>query len=80
MKITICIGSSCHVKGSREVIDIFQRMIKDNGLTKKVELAGMFCMGRCQQGICVDVDGKVFSLTPETAESFFDNEIVPKVS
>lgn len=80
MKITICIGSSCHVKGSREVIDIFQRMIKDNGLTKKVELAGTFCMGKCQQGICVDVDGKVFSLTPETAESFFDKEIVPKVS
>ena len=47
MKITVCIGSSCHIKGSRQVVEGLQRLIADNKLTDKVELAGTFCMGKC---------------------------------
>lgn len=61
MKVTVCIGSSCHLKGSRQVVESFQRNIADNGLKDCVELGGTFCMGNCQQGVCVTVDGDAFS-------------------
>ena len=31
MKITVCIGSSCHVKGSRQVVEQLQELIAANG-------------------------------------------------
>lgn len=79
MKITVCIGSSCHIKGSRQVVGELQRLIKENGLGDKVELGGAFCMGKCQQGVCVTVDEAFHSVTPETVEEFFRQEIIAKV-
>jgi NADH:ubiquinone oxidoreductase subunit E len=79
MKITVCIGSSCHLKGSRPVIEAFQKQITERGLMEKVELCGAFCMKNCQTGVCVSVDGTVFSVTPETANSFFVQEVLPRL-
>ena len=79
MKVTVCIGSSCHIKGSRQVVDQLQSMIAENNLGDKVELSGTFCMGKCQQGVCVTVNEEFYSVTPETVEEFFANEIKAKV-
>ena len=79
MKITICIGSSCHLKGSRQIVEELQRLVKENQLEDKVELAGQFCMGNCQQGVCVTMDGQPFSLSPETAQDFFENTVLPQL-
>ena len=75
MKVTVCIGSSCHLKGSRQVVEEFQRLIAENKLSDRVELGGTFCMGNCQQGVCVTVDGELYSVSPETAKSFFEEYI-----
>ena len=79
MKITVCIGSSCHIKGSRQVVQQLQYLISENKLGDKVELGGTFCMGNCQQGVCVTVDDKFFSVTPETVDEFFAKEVIAKV-
>ena len=79
MKVTVCIGSSCHVKGSRQVVEQLQYLINENNLGDKVDLGGTFCMGKCQQGVCVTVDDEFFSVTPETAEEFFEQNIKAKV-
>jgi NADH:ubiquinone oxidoreductase subunit E len=79
MKITICIGSSCHIKGSRQVVEELQRLITENNLRDRVDLAGTFCMGRCQTGVSVTVDGEYFSVSPETAETFFRNEVLKRL-
>ena len=79
MNITVCIGSSCHIKGSRHVVEKLQNLISENNLGDKVELSGTFCMGNCQQGVCVTVDDTFYSVTPDTAEEFFKNEILAKV-
>ena len=79
MKITVCIGSSCHIKGSRQVVEQLQSFINENNLGDKVELSGTFCMGKCQQGVCVTVDEEFYSVTPETVEDFFKKEILAKV-
>lgn len=79
MKITVCIGSSCHLKGSRQIVEELQYLIAQNNLKDKVELAGTFCMGKCKEGTCVTVDEKFFSVTPETTKDFFDKEVLAKV-
>lgn len=79
MKITVCIGSSCHLKGSRQVVEALQNLIAENNLGDKVELAGTFCMGQCQKGVCVTVDDTFFSVSPETVAEFFANEVAAKV-
>ena len=54
MKITVCIGSSCHIKGSRIVVEELQALINEKNLSDKVELAGTFCMGKMSAGcMCV---------------------------
>ena len=79
VKITVCIGSSCHIKGSRQVVSELQRLIAERGLSDKIELGGTFCMGKCQMGVCVTVNGEFYSVTPETVEEFFAKEILSKV-
>lgn len=79
MKVTVCIGSSCHIKGSRQVVEQLQYLIAKNNLKEQVELGGTFYMGKCQQGVCVTVDDAFFSLTPETTDEFFKKEILAKV-
>ena len=80
MKVTVCIGSSCHIKGSRQVVEQLQYLISENNLTDKVELGGTFCMGRCQEGVCVTVDEAFYSVTPETTKDFFEKEIKAKLA
>ena len=79
MKIVVCIGSSCHLKGSRKVVEVLQDLIRANNLDNKVELGGTFCLGKCQQGVCVTVDEELFSVSPETVEEFFNENVLPKV-
>ncbi len=79
MKVTVCIGSSCHLKGSRQVVETLQQKVAEHGLKEKVELGGTFCMGKCQQGVCVTVDGQFHSVSPDTVEDFFRAEILEKV-
>ncbi|MBQ4095953.1 MAG: (2Fe-2S) ferredoxin domain-containing protein [Oscillospiraceae bacterium] len=79
MKITVCIGSSCHIKGSRSVVEQLQYLIAQNNLGDKVELGGTFCMGKCQQGVCVTVDDNFYSVTPDTVTEFFEKEVKAKL-
>ena len=79
LKITVCIGSSCHIKGSRQVVEQLQYLIAEKDLGEKVELGGTFCMGKCQQGVCVTINDEFFSVTPETVNDFFTKEVLAKV-
>lgn len=79
MKVTVCIGSSCHIKGSRQVVEQLQYLISENQLGDSVELGGTFCMGKCQQGVCVTVDDEFHSVTPDTVKEFFEKEIKARV-
>ena len=79
MKVTVCIGSSCHLKGSKAVVDGLQKLIDENNLGEKVELCGTFCMGQCKTGVSVSVDDVYFSVSPETYVDFFESEIKAKI-
>ncbi len=79
MKVSICIGSACHLRGSREIIQKLQTLVKANNVSDKVDLNGAFCSGNCVNGVCVTIDGELFSLSPETTEDFFNKEIMGRL-
>ncbi len=79
IKITVCIGSSCHIKGSRQVVDQLQSLIAEHNVANTVELGGTFCMGQCQQGVCVTVNDEFYSVTPESVVEFFNKEVLAKI-
>ncbi|MDR2793276.1 MAG: (2Fe-2S) ferredoxin domain-containing protein, partial [Treponema sp.] len=64
-KVTVCIGSSCHLKGSRQVVEQMQYLIKREGLGERIELSGAFCMGKCSsEGVSVTVDDAYYAVDP----------------
>ncbi|HAJ97289.1 MAG TPA: hypothetical protein DCO72_06090 [Ruminococcus sp.] len=79
LKVTVCIGSSCHIKGSRQVVEELQYLIAKNHLGDRVELGGTFCMGKCQQGVCLTIDDGFYSVSPEQITEFFEREIKERV-
>lgn len=80
IKVTVCIGSSCHLKGSRQIVEQFQYLIKKGNVGDEVELAGAFCMGKCaSEGVSVTVDDEYFSLKLEDVNDFFNQKILAKL-
>lgn len=79
MKITVCIGSSCHVKGSHQVVRALQQLIRDHHLDDQVQLSGTFCLSNCQKGVSVTVDDALYSVSPDTVEAFFAEHVLAKV-
>lgn len=82
MIVQICVGSSCHLKGSEKLVELFQNAIVENKLQDDVTLAGSFCTGKCNRvGVTVTVDDDVFTgVTPENFSTFFNDKILKKIS
>jgi NADH:ubiquinone oxidoreductase subunit E len=79
--ISVCVGSACHLKGSREVIEGLQRLIKENNVSEMVEIKGAFCVGRCMEAVSVTVnDEGLFSLNEGNVNSFFNETIMRSIS
>ncbi len=80
VQVSICVGSSCHLKGSYQIIQIFQELVKKNKLESKVELKASFCLGRCTQGVSVKVgDEFIDGLTISNASVKFEEYILGRV-
>lgn len=79
MIIQICVGSSCHLKGSEKLVELFQKAIEERKLDNDITLAGSFCTGQCNRvGVTITVNDDVFTgVTPETFESFFNDKVIP---
>ena len=69
MEISICIGSSCHLKGSYDIINLLKEQIAKHHLEDKVVLSASFCLGCCSaDGVSMKVGDQV--LTGVTAANF----------
>ncbi len=78
MVIQVCIGSSCHIKGSHQIVELLKQAIETHSLQDEVTLAGSFCIGQCNRvGVTVQVDDQVYTgITPESFGEFFNNKIL----
>jgi NADH:ubiquinone oxidoreductase subunit E len=81
VEINVCIGTSCHLNGSYNVVQTFQQLIEDYSLHEAVDFNAYFCMKQCNnKGVSVTVDGESFRIEPENAIGFFKDVILKKAS
>lgn len=80
MIIQICVGSSCHLKGSEKLVQLFRDATAKHGLENEITLAGSFCTGKCNRiGVTVAVDDEVYTgVTPEGFDAFFEENVLSK--
>ena len=81
MIVQICVGSSCHLKGSEKIVELFQKAVSEHKLENDVTLAGSFCTGKCNRiGVTVTVDDKIYTgVTHENFESFFNDKVLEAI-
>lgn len=81
MIIQICVGSSCHIKGSPEIVELLQKAVEEYHLEDEVTLVGSFCIGKCNRvGVTVQVDDDVhIGITKDNFKEFFKQTVLDKL-
>ena len=81
MIIQICVGSSCHLKGSEEIVALLQEAVAEHKLETEITLAGSFCTGQCNRvGVTAQVDDDIYpGVTRESFKEFFSEKVLKKL-
>ena len=82
MIIQICVGSSCHLKGSPEIVELLQKAVAEHQLEDEITLAGSFCIGKCNRvGVTVQVDDDIHTgITKENFKEFFKEKVLDVIN
>lgn len=81
MIVQVCIGSSCHLKGSEDIVELLQKAVEEHHLEEEITLAGSFCIGKCNRlGVTVQVNDDIcVGITRENFHEFFQNQILSRI-
>ncbi len=82
MIVQICVGSSCHIKGSHKIVELMKNAIEEHRLEEEIVLAGCFCQNKCaREGVTIQVDDDIISgVTEEGFEAFFKENILERLN
>ena len=80
--VQVCVGSSCHLKGSEAIVELFESAIAENRVEDEVVLTGSFCIGKCNRvGVTVQINDDVHvGVTPENFREFFKTNILDPIA
>ena len=81
MIIQVCVGSSCHLKGSPEIVELLKCAVEEYHLEEEVTLAGSFCIGKCNRiGVTIQVDDDIHvGVTKENFKEFLQESVLSKL-
>lgn len=80
MKIYVCVGSSCHLKGSYDVVQGFRDLIEAHNVQDDVQLSASFCLGHCsKEGVSVKIEDDIFNVKVDELEDFFKKNILARL-
>lgn len=82
MNVYVCVGSSCHLKGSYDIINLMKEHIASHGLEERVNLAAAFCLGKCtdSNGVSIKVEDEIVGgVNAENFEEIFKTYILDRV-
>ena len=76
--VQICVGSSCPLKGSQEIVELLEQAVAEHHIEDEVVLSGSFCVGKCNRvGVTVQVNDDVHvGITTENFRDFFKQNIL----
>ena len=82
MIIQVCVGSSCHIKGSPEIVELLQKAVEEYHLEDQVTLVGSFCIGKCNRiGVTLQIDDDIYTgVTKESFKEFFEENVLKKLN
>lgn len=76
-KITICIGSACHLRGAHAVLNAFCALVEKYQIAATVDLAGSFCQGHCTEGVVIKVDDELITgVSPDKVFAIFQTKVL----
>ncbi len=75
ININVCVGSSCHIRGSYKIIELLNNAVKENGLENKVAVSAAFCLGHCMNGVSVKVNDNIFGVNEDSFKEFFEEQV-----
>lgn len=59
IEIALCMGSSCFVRGNKDLLEALELLIKSRGWEDRVVLSGMNCQDKCTAGPNVKINGQL---------------------
>jgi NADH:ubiquinone oxidoreductase subunit E len=76
--VQVCVGSSCHLKGSQDIVELLEAAVERYHLEDDVVLSGSFCIGKCNRvGVTVQINDDVHvGVTTENFREFFKKNIL----
>ena len=76
--VQVCVGSSCHLKGSETIVALFESAIAEHHVEDEVVLTGSFCIGKCNRiGVTVQINDDVHvGVTAENFREFFKENVL----
>ncbi len=79
--IQVCVGSSCHLKGAPQIVELLQKRIAEEGLEDEIVLTGSFCAGKCNRvGVTITVNDDIYTgITVENFNEFWNDKVKPAV-
>lgn len=80
MNIFVCVGSSCHLRGSAKIVELIKDAVKENNLEDKIKLSGAFCLGKCTEGVSIKIDDEIiFGVSPDNFDDIFKKHVLDKI-
>ena len=76
--VQVCVGSSCHLRGSQDIVELFEKAVEEHHIDDEVMLSGSFCIGKCNRvGVTVQVNDDIHvGVTRENFREFFKKNIL----
>ena len=77
MKVAVCVGSSCHLRGSHSIIELLKQRLEETGLADQVDLRAAFCLGKCTDGVSIKVDDEIVcGVSADNIDEIFNQYIL----
>ncbi|MEG6585566.1 NAD(P)H-dependent oxidoreductase subunit E [Dendrosporobacter sp. 1207_IL3150] len=77
MRISICFGSACHIRGAYGVLNAFKTLLEKNDIKGTVDIEGGFCQGRCTEGVVIKINDEIVTnVAKEKVEEIFKQKVM----
>lgn len=81
LEVSVCVGTSCYLRGSHGVLENLLDALRKEGLEKVVKLTATFCLEHCDRGVSVRVGEEVITgVKPDMVEQIMEEQIHPRLT
>jgi NADH:ubiquinone oxidoreductase 24 kD subunit len=77
LKLSICFGSACHLRGAYSVLNAFKALIDKYEMQSEIDIEGNFCQGQCTEGVVIKLnDELITNVAKEKVHDIFVEKVL----